>query len=339
MANVSSFSGAMPVIPGGEVEIARVTRTNGSGGIGSLGTTWGTGSNFFSTSLTLVSDGASTYALEFYAPLAYSPSVAQQLAIRVSESDGTSDGGIISFAGNAAAEGQSVFSRVFVTPSAGTATYNVRFSANTGTGQIYCGVGGAGAYVPAYLRAVKIVNQNDGLKPVWTPPIVTQLPAQATFGDSVLFAADATNGVYWHLSYDGLGTYPWKFIGGAPFHSDLAASTTASAGAPASGGSPSVAIALPGSYVTRYGCLATPGAVVAGHYCAIQPAFAGAVISIDHELGFSGVGSYFPMTGERAITFASAGTLSLFYRSDAAAGTSSFIRRYINATPIRVKAA
>ena len=203
---------------------------------------------------------------------------------------------------------------------------------------------GSGQNMPPFVVLNYIIKAipdtpRGGMTATFTPPIVTSLPLVPQFGDQVVYAADATNGVYWLLQYDASGTYPWKFIGGAPFHSDLAASTTASAGAPASGGSPSVAIALPGSYVTRYGCLATPGAVVAGHYCAIQPAFAGAVISIDHELGFSGVGSYFPMTGERAITFASAGTLSLFYRSDAAAGTSSFIRRYINATPIRVKAA
>ena len=173
----------------------------------------------------------------------------------------------------------------------------------------------------------------------WTPPIVTTLPVSPSFGDQVTYAADATNGVYWLLQYDASGTYPWKFVGGAQLQGDLAASTTAAGGAAASGGSPSVAIALPGNYVTRYGCLGSPGAAVVGHYAAVQPAFAGAVISGDHELGFSGIAAYFPMSGERVLTFASAGTLSLFYRSDASAGTSTFIRRYISATPIRVKAA
>ena len=206
------------------------------------------------------------------------------------------------------------------------------------------GMLGTGGNMPPFVVLNYIIKAlpdtpRGGMTATYTPPIVTSLPLVPQFGDQVVYAADATNGVYWLLQYDASGTYPWKFIGGAPLQSDLAASTTAAAGAAAAGGSPSVAIALPGNYVTRYGCLATPGAVVAGHYCAIQPAFAGAVISGDHELGFSGVGSYFPMAGERAVTFASAGTLSLFYRSDTAAGTSTFIRRYISATPVRVKAA
>lgn len=67
-----------------------------------------------------------------------------------------------------------------------------------------------------FLRVSKIIQPNNGLKPFWTPPVVTQLPSQATVGDQVIYAADATNGVYWQLQYDGLGTYPWKFIGGAP---------------------------------------------------------------------------------------------------------------------------
>jgi len=57
----------------------------------------------------------------------------------------------------------------------------------------------------------------------WTPPIVTTLPVSPSFGDQVVYAADATNGVYWLLQYDASGTYPWKFVGGAPLRSSTTA--------------------------------------------------------------------------------------------------------------------
>jgi hypothetical protein len=335
VANVSSFSGAMPVIPGGEVEIARVTRTDGSGGVAAVGTTWATGSNFFSTSLTFVADGASTYALEFFAPLVYSPTLANQLALRISASDGTSDGGIIGFAGNAAAEGQSVFSRVFVVPSAGAATYNVRFAASTSVGQLYCGVGGVGAYVPAYLRAVKIVNQNDGLKPVWTPPIVTRLPSQATFGDAVLFAADATNGVYWHLSYDGLGTYPWKFVGGAPLVDVVTGgSATASASYVALGG-PTLSIALPGDYDIS----ASFDAGYNGSGGCAMGVQIGAGSDEDYAWGITEAPGYNTThVATYRKTVSSAVTLTSKVKSPQSVSIT-FSGRVLRATPVRVKAA
>ena len=51
-----------------------------------------------------------------------------------------------------------------------------------------------------------------------TPPIVTTLPSSPQFGEVVTYVADATNGVYWSLQYDGGGTYPWKYIGGPPLY-------------------------------------------------------------------------------------------------------------------------
>lgn len=50
------------------------------------------------------------------------------------------------------------------------------------------------------------------------PTIVTQLPTDAKVGETVFYAADAATGVYWQLMYDGLGSYPWKYVGGAPLY-------------------------------------------------------------------------------------------------------------------------
>lgn len=50
------------------------------------------------------------------------------------------------------------------------------------------------------------------------PTIVTQLPTDAKVGETVFYAADAATGVYWQLMYDELGSYPWKYVGGAPLY-------------------------------------------------------------------------------------------------------------------------
>ena len=88
----------------------------------------------------------------------------------------------------------------------------------------------------------------------FTPPIVTSLPLVPQFGDQVVYAADATNGVYWLLQYDASGTYPWKFIGGAPLlnsNSNYPASQSTSSYTNITSG-PSVTPVLSGDYTVRH---------------------------------------------------------------------------------------
>jgi len=102
------------------------------------------------------------------------------------------------------------------------------------------------------IRVSKIVNQNDGLKPFWTPPIVTQLPSNATVGDQVVYAADATNGVYWSLYYDGIGTYPWKFVGGGPLSNTTAGGNNSRGSYGAITTGPSVTVPFAGDYEVEF---------------------------------------------------------------------------------------
>jgi hypothetical protein len=47
--------------------------------------------------------------------------------------------------------------------------------------------------------------------------LVEALPtSSAVAGDTCIFIASKTNGVFWQLIYDGEGEYPWKKIGGPP---------------------------------------------------------------------------------------------------------------------------
>lgn len=80
---------------------------------------------------------------------------------------------------------------------------------------------GSAANMPPFLVTNYIIKAvpdapRSGLAYGSTPPIVTALPANPQFGDVVTYIADAANGVAWDLQYDASGTYPWKFIGGAP---------------------------------------------------------------------------------------------------------------------------
>jgi hypothetical protein len=203
------------------------------------------------------------------------------------------------------------------------------------------------------LRASRIVNQNDGLKPFWTPPIVTQLPSQATVGDQVIYAADATNGVYWHLSYDGLGTYPWKFIGGSALASTVL--TEQSLGATAvtyidlSTVGPQITAPLAGDYKIEWGANAVINAtvtVVSGMGIKFGSASAPADANpgtrwVAHigQAAVSGGASRAGISNIDVATGVAASTLikAQYYQNNGS--TTSFGNRRLVVTPVRVKSA
>jgi microcystin-dependent protein len=66
----------------------------------------------------------------------------------------------------------------------------------------------------------KIIYAVQGLK-LSSPSsatYLTSLPVSPTDGQEIYYAADATNGVIWHLRYRAASssTYKWEFVGGAP---------------------------------------------------------------------------------------------------------------------------
>lgn len=116
------------------------------------------------------------------------------------------------------------------------------------------GGGGRHAVVPPFVVLNYVIKAipdtpRGGMTATFTPPIVTSLPLVPQFGDQVVYAADATNGVYWLLQYDATGTYPWKFIGGAPllgYVASVGQQTTTATWQNLSG--PSATIPLAGDY-------------------------------------------------------------------------------------------
>lgn len=84
--------------------------------------------------------------------------------------------------------------------------------------------------------------------------------------DEVYLEVDSTNGIQWHLAYEsGEPTYKWRFLGGPPMISYVAAleSTTSSAYVALTTAGPSLTLARGGDYVVHIDCVAA-GPVSAG---------------------------------------------------------------------------
>lgn len=209
MANVSSFSGAFPVIPGGMVELGYSAITT-PGTVTS--TTAGTGTEIIAP-LTVACDG-SPIMVEFYSPAVQAPvsgSVSGTVNLSLFQ-DGSEN---IRFWGQQNSEAFSgqqnpVHLQARLTPTAGTHSFGVKGYLNaTGTAVVSAGNGSSTGTAPSFLRVSKIVQQNDGLKPFWNPPTVTQLPTRANTGDQVI---RLNNNVYEPHQYIDSAT-GWKYLG------------------------------------------------------------------------------------------------------------------------------
>lgn len=209
MANVSAFTGAMPVIPGGEYQIASATRaTNYT----VQATSIGSAEEAFSD-VSFVADGG-IYVVEVGFPAWITGTANYNLYCYLCDGDGNAIAtiGQLATSSGVGRIGPNAF-RYYYTPSAGTRTVNIRFTKESGSANgtvevdASSGRSVAGSF---YLRVSKIVNQNDGLKPFWTPPVVTQLPSQATVGDQVVNRS--SNGDYQPYFYTG-ATDGWKQVG------------------------------------------------------------------------------------------------------------------------------
>ena len=334
MANVSSFSGAMPVIPGGLVELGYSQITSNVG--------VNVGATDVISPMTVVCDG-SPVLVEFHAPSAYPTAVSGgQLMIEL-HIDGVRQHaywGFIQTPAATAAQRTPVALKYRVTPSAGSHTFAVKATASATGGNIEAGNSTSG-FAPAFLRVSKIVSQNDGLKPFWKPPIVTQLPTLAQVGDQVVYAADATNGVYWLLQYDGLGTYPWKFIGGAPLLSTV--STQESTANPAyvalTTAGPSVTCVLPGDYDVHLGASFNSGAgndIIAAMSYLVGVTAASDADAVWFQARGPGYNNTVTKTSRKTGVAAST-ALTARYKSPASA-TMNFSDRFMRVTPVRVSA-
>lgn len=205
---------------------------------------------------------------------------------------------------------------------------------------------GSAANMPPFLVTNYIIKAvpdapRSGLAYGSTPPIVTALPSNPQFGDVVTYIADATNGVAWNLQYDATGTYPWKFVGGAPLSASTTSGTSSYSGtsfALAASGNLSVSLPLAGDYWTTLTLLGTNGTAGAWWMAGLSGPGSAAIDqqaarTIQHATGnwwSNGAVSCYR-------TFTSTGTVEVQYR--VTGGTAQFAERGFSLTPVRVKAA
>jgi hypothetical protein len=86
--------------------------------------------------------------------------------------------------------------------------------------------------------------------------LVETLPTSgAIVGDSCTYIANKTSGVFWQLVYDGEGTSPWKYVGGPPLFSEVAAeqSTESNTYTDLATVGPSITIPLKGDFDIEIG--------------------------------------------------------------------------------------
>lgn len=93
-------------------------------------------------------DGATRISVEFYSP---SGAIGTDLIVLLVE-DGTSIGQLAYSSGPAQNKTETIHARRFLTPSAGTHTYAIKAYTSSLDGLIRGGAGGAGAFMPGYIR-------------------------------------------------------------------------------------------------------------------------------------------------------------------------------------------
>lgn len=166
--------------------------------------------------------------------------------------------------------------------------------------------------------------------------LVTALPtAAAKVGDRCVYQADATNGVFWELIYDGQGSYPWKAINGPPLFAEVSDDETTTGGAYADIATvgPDIAVPLAGDYGVEIGASIFNSAssqnyasyAIGGTAAADADAIRGDASAADRVVSVS---------RRRRKTGLTAVTLRMKYKTTT--GTAHFLNRWIALHPIRV---
>lgn len=238
---------------------------------------------------------------------------------------------------------------VYVAPHNNTVTTAYANSSNSflQTGAVDAGTSnagsGSGENMPPFLVTNYIIKAvpdapRSGLAYGSTPPIVTALPTNPQFGDVVTYIADATNGVAWNLQYDASGTYPWKFIGGAPIWVEYTGDeAVASTSFTSFTNGPTLTIPAAGDYMISWGGAAAVSISGAQGHLAVK---IGSTTPADNttSIGASDAGNRTGVWTTRRCTGISAST-AVVMQARLTSGQINVSNRRIIATPIRVKAA
>lgn len=173
------------------------------------------------------------------------------------------------------------------------------------------------------------------------PTYQTSLPGSPTDGDEIYYAADATNGVIWHLRYRSASAsaYKWEYIGGGPLYSENSAGITVTSTSYVAAGSadPAVTVPLAGDYDISFGVYGPNMATGTYCYCTIKLGSAAASdtdsIKVYSDAGGE-VNSMSRMIRRTGITISS--VLQQQYKADSAATAVSWSLRWMSVRPVRV---
>lgn len=169
---------------------------------------------------------------------------------------------------------------------------------------------------------------------------VTTLPASPVDGQEILFVVDSTNGIVWHLKYNGgsASAYKWEFIGGGCLYSYVDGNNTISSRSYAANGGPSLTLPLAGDYEISYGARAIADAGAGGHSVQAAPAFNGVVEDSNDGIDSYSAGSTseaMNTTRTRIKTGRPAGCSVVEY-SQSDVGNAGLSSRWLRAVPRRV---
>lgn len=116
--------------------------------------------NTLVTAAAVTFDGSTKVNIEFFAPLIQPDDTTAGNAIFLVLYDGSTRIGQLASAtspSTASALDVTVFAARQLTPSAATKTYSVRAYVSTGTGVVSAGAGGAGAYMPGFIKITRVI--------------------------------------------------------------------------------------------------------------------------------------------------------------------------------------
>ena len=101
-------------------------------------------------------DGSTRICIEVYSP-AVQTGATSASTVNIVLYDGSTEVGVIGEVarGTGSTDNCTLCARVYLTPSAAAHTYSVRAYRGTSNGTFQAGAGGAGTYMPAYLRITK----------------------------------------------------------------------------------------------------------------------------------------------------------------------------------------
>ena len=171
---------------------------------------------------------------------------------------------------------------------------------------------------------------------------VSSLSTTAGVGDTQVYLADATNGVYWDLIYDGKnGELPWKKIGGPPLLDYIANDDerTVNSYADLATKGPSVVVPLKGDYRVACGSqgysnvAAAVAAVMSYKVGATEPADIDGARSDTPAIKFFGVTAHSPKIEKKGLA---AGTEILAKYKSFSSNNARWLGRWLEVDPVRV---